>query len=79
VVRGGVPKNRKIPRHGFPKFSRIPEIISTGRGNLISRAEKLRDLGVNAAKSLPLALVDQAVASDADDVLEILPKTSTVN
>ncbi len=60
-------------------FHESLKLISTGRGNLISQAEKLRDLGVKPAKSLPPALVEQAVASDADDASEILPKPSTDN
>lgn len=32
--------------------------LKTGKGNLVSRAEKLRDLGVKASKSLPVGLSD---------------------
>lgn len=34
--------------------------LSNGRGNLISQAEKLKDLGVKSKKSLPSSLVDVA-------------------
>jgi DNA recombination protein RmuC len=35
--------------------------LSTGRGNLIRQAEKIRALGVRPSKSLPADLVDQAI------------------
>jgi len=34
--------------------------LSTGRGNLVNRAEKLKELGAKASKTLPQALVDRA-------------------
>lgn len=39
--------------------------LSTGRGNLISRTEKLRELGVKASKSLPAQMLENA--DDAED------------
>ena len=32
--------------------------LKTGKGNLIARSEKLREMGVKATKSLPSALND---------------------
>lgn len=34
--------------------------LSTGRGNLVNRAEKLKELGAKASKALPQALVDRS-------------------
>ena len=35
--------------------------LSSGRGNAIRQAELLRNLGIKSTKSLPLAMVEQAV------------------
>ncbi len=35
--------------------------LSEGRGNLVSRAEKLKELGAKASKSLPQSLLDRAL------------------
>ncbi|MEW6446066.1 MAG: DNA recombination protein RmuC [Pseudomonadota bacterium] len=41
--------------------------LSSGRGNLIGRAQRLHRLGVQSSKSLPEALVQGALESDGDD------------
>jgi DNA recombination protein RmuC len=41
------------------------EYLSTAKGNLISQAEKLRDLGVKPNKILPQALIDRSTAETA--------------
>lgn len=41
-------------------YSSSFDYLVTGRGNLVSQAEKLRDLGVKPSKSLPQALIDQS-------------------
>jgi DNA recombination protein RmuC len=38
--------------------------LTTGRGNLVGQAQKLRQLGVKPSKSLAPALVDGAYESD---------------
>ncbi len=38
--------------------------LKTGRGNLIGQAEKLRELGVRAKKSLPQSLLDEATVEE---------------
>lgn len=43
--------------------------LASGKGNAIRQAEMLRSLGIKPAKSMPLALVDQAM--DADEPLEL--------
>ncbi|MEZ3591192.1 MAG: DNA recombination protein RmuC [Muribaculaceae bacterium] len=39
--------------------------LSTGTGNLVSRAQKLRQLGAKAEKLLPAELVDRSIADEA--------------
>ena len=39
--------------------------LSTGAGNLVGQAEKLRDLGANASKKIPGDLKDRALESDS--------------
>jgi DNA recombination protein RmuC len=47
------------------------DYLVTGRGNLVSQAEKLRDLGVKPSKSLPQALIDQSgLLEDSTDALD---------
>lgn len=41
-------------------YSSSFDYLVTSRGNLVSQAEKLRDLGVKPSKSLPQALIDQS-------------------
>lgn len=41
--------------------------LSTGRGNLVVSVQKLKNLGANAAKSLPPGLLDDATESDDTD------------
>jgi DNA anti-recombination protein RmuC len=54
--------------------------LSTGRGNLVGQAQKLRQLGVKPSKSLAPALVDGAYESDElpfvleEDLLQVPPK-----
>lgn len=43
--------------------------ISTGRGNLVGRIEKLRDLGADARKRLPPNVLEAAQEADAPDLL----------
>jgi DNA recombination protein RmuC len=38
--------------------------ISTGRGNLVSRVEKLKTLGVKARKKLPDSMLNRSVGSE---------------
>lgn len=40
--------------------------LSTGKGNLVRRSEKLRDLGVTPSKSLPASLAKKAQADEDD-------------
>lgn len=40
--------------------------LTTGTGNLVGRAEKLRELGVKASKSLPKGLLEEIDAEDAE-------------
>jgi DNA recombination protein RmuC len=42
--------------------------LSTGKGNLIRQAERIRSLGVKPAKALPAHLVDEAVENAEDDL-----------
>ena len=35
--------------------------LSTGRGNLVGQAEKLRDLGANSSKKLPESVTNQSI------------------
>jgi DNA recombination protein RmuC len=44
--------------------------LSTGRGNLVRRVEKLRELGVAPKKELPKKLIDRS-AEDAEDDLSL--------
>jgi DNA recombination protein RmuC len=47
------------------------DYLVTGRGNLVSQAEKLRDLGVKPSKSLPQALIDQSgLLEDSTDAVD---------
>jgi DNA recombination protein RmuC len=46
-------------------YSSSFEYLSTAKGNLISQAEKLRDLGVKPNKILPQALIDRSTAETA--------------
>ena len=46
------------------------EYLSTGKGNLVSQAEKLRELGVKPNKILPQALVDRSV-SETDSIEDL--------
>jgi DNA recombination protein RmuC len=41
------------------------DYLSTGRGNLIGQAEKLRELGVKPSKILPQALIDRSADETA--------------
>lgn len=41
--------------------------LSEGRGNLINRAEKIKKLGANAGKSLPLDLIEKSLKSGEED------------
>lgn len=41
------------------------DYLSTGRGNLVGQAEKLRELGVKPSKSLPQALIDRSADETA--------------
>ena len=43
--------------------------ITYGRGNLVSRVEKLKTLGVKAKKSLPDSLLNRAMETDGEDGL----------
>jgi DNA recombination protein RmuC len=43
--------------------------LHTGKGNLLSRVEKIRQLGLKTTKSLPQPLLDRA--DDMDEILEI--------
>jgi DNA recombination protein RmuC len=45
--------------------------LHTGSGNLVSQAEKLKQLGAKAAKSLPNALVEKA--NEGDSTLRLPP------
>ena len=47
--------------------------ISEGRGNLVSRVEKLKALGVKAKKNLPDALLNRALESEGDFIEEKIP------
>ena len=40
-------------------FDKAMGQLYTGRGNLVSRTEKLRELGVAASKSLPASIADK--------------------
>ena len=42
-------------------YERAFKQLKTGRGNLIARAEALREMGASAAKRLPEALVEEAL------------------
>ena len=42
--------------------------LSTGRGNLVRRVEKLRELGVSPKKELPRKLIDRSVEDAEDDL-----------
>jgi DNA recombination protein RmuC len=41
--------------------------LSTGRGNLVRKAEELRKLGLKTSKDLPRSLVDDGAADEPDD------------
>jgi DNA recombination protein RmuC len=44
------------------------EYLATAKGNLVSQAEKLRDLGVKPSKSLPQGLIEQStLLEDSSD------------
>lgn len=49
-------------------YSQAFNQLRTGRGNLVSRAENLRSLGIAASKSLDPKLVDEALESDESAV-----------
>lgn len=49
-------------------YSQAFNQLRTGRGNLVSRAENLRSLGIAASKSLDSKLVDEALESDESAV-----------
>jgi DNA recombination protein RmuC len=52
-------------------YSSSFDYLVTGRGNLVSQAEKLRDLGVKPSKSLPQALIDQSsLLEDSTDAVD---------
>jgi DNA recombination protein RmuC len=42
--------------------------LTSGRGNLISRSEKLRELGAKTAKKHKTHVLDKALGIDEDDV-----------
>jgi DNA recombination protein RmuC len=42
--------------------------LVSGRGNLISRTEKLRELGAKTAKKHKAHVIDKALGIDEDDV-----------
>jgi len=46
--------------------------ISEGRGNLVSRVEKLKALGVKAKKNLPESLINRAIDSDNNEISDEL-------
>jgi DNA recombination protein RmuC len=49
--------------------------LSTGRGNLLSRAEKIRALGAKTSKQLPGHLLDNQLANEFEDEASILDIT----
>jgi DNA anti-recombination protein RmuC len=44
--------------------------FSTGKGNIVGQADRLRDLGLKLKKALPAELVDQARAAELPRALE---------
>ena len=44
--------------------------LSEGRGNLVTKAEKLRELGAKTSKSMDNRLIDRAGDEDNDDLEE---------
>ena len=44
--------------------------ISEGKGNLVSRVQRLKELGVKAKKNLPENLVDRALDTEDEDKTE---------
>lgn len=44
--------------------------LTEGRGNLISRSEKIKQLGAKASKSLPLAILNRAELDDENNLLD---------
>ncbi|HTX42665.1 MAG TPA: DNA recombination protein RmuC [Acidobacteriaceae bacterium] len=61
-----VGKNLEAARQSYDDAYRK---LASGKGNAIRQAELLKSLGVRPTKSLPLALVEQAM--DADEPLEL--------
>ncbi|MCM1519195.1 MAG: DNA recombination protein RmuC [Lachnoclostridium sp.] len=49
--------------------------LSNGTGNLVSRAEKLRELGVKTSKTLPKALIGETESDDIDETPSDQQKT----
>jgi DNA recombination protein RmuC len=49
--------------------------LSTGRGNLLSRAEKIRALGAKTSKQLPGHLLGEQLADEVEDEVEVLDIT----
>ncbi|MDR2893964.1 MAG: DNA recombination protein RmuC, partial [Alistipes sp.] len=47
--------------------------LAGGKGNLVSRAERLREMGVKASKKLPAALTDSSEISDTPNDSEEIP------
>lgn len=45
--------------------------LSTGKGNILGRTEKLRELGAKASKSLPQELLDVEISSGTEDEAEL--------
>ena len=52
--------------------------LSSGRGNLLRRAESMRALGVSASKKLPKHLIEEA-ATDASSLLDSAEDEVTIN
>ena len=44
--------------------------LTEGRGNLISRSEKIKKLGAKASKSLPTAILNRTDLTDENNLLE---------
>lgn len=54
-------------RKADQSYSEAMKKLSEGRGNLINRVEKLKQLGIRSAKSLPRNLLDAAGIEDDDE------------
>lgn len=49
------------------EFETAHKRLTSGRGNLVGRAEKLRELGIKTKKALPAELLDEARPNDTHD------------